>query len=210
MNYYLFPLFFLFKFIFTKDSSEYFNLNDKLKNNYYRYILGNITKRIGIEKESFLNDSRLSQKCKVKLNDSIFNQENSFSYFNKIFYDSTINKNDIHSYFNCINNPIAIYNYNKKIEEIFNYLTVLVNEKKSLFNLITTKEGASSYLIGFCIFDGCNTNDYQIIILKIMYYLNLINKTGNVIDSINNKTIIDINDEKSANPEIKILIFLKK
>ena len=204
MYYYLFPLFFLFKFIFTKDSSEYFNLYDELKNNYYRYILGNITKRIGIEKESFLNDSRLSPKCKVKLNDSIFNQENSFSYYNKIFYDSTINKNDIHSYFNCINNPIAIYNYNKKIEEIFNYLTVLVNEKKSLFNLITTKEGASSYLIGFCIFDGCNTNDYQIIILKIMYYLNLINKKGNVIDSINNKTIIDINDEKSANPEIKI------
>ena len=204
MNYYLFPLFFLFKFIFTKDSSEYFNLFDDMKDNYYRYILTNITKRIGIDKESFFNDSRLSQECKVKLNDSIFEQEKSFLYYNKIFYDSAINKNDIRSYFNCINNPIVLYNYNKKNEEIFNYLTVLINEKKSLYSLITTKEGSSSYLIGLCIFDGCNRNDYQIIILKIMYYLNLINSTDNVNDSINNKTIIDINDEKSANLEIKI------
>ena len=208
MHYYLFFLFFLFKPIFAKDSSKYFILYDEVKDNYYRYILTNITNQIGIEKESFLNDSRLSQECKVKLNDSIFNKENSFSYYNKIFYDSAINRNDIRSYFNCINNPIAINNYNKKSEVTFNYLTVFIDDKKSLYNLITTKEWSSEYLIGLCIFDGCNTNDYQIIILKIMTYLNLIftKKADKDIGNINNKSIIDLNSINSTIPEIKIYL----
>ena len=205
-----FLFFLLVNIILTKDLLNYLNFYENFEDNKY---LDNITEKIieyiGIEKESFLNDNNLSKECRIKLNNTIFNKTYNITFYKKIFFYSTFNKNDIHSYYNCINDVIE--------KEKFKYLTVLIDDKKSIYDVLTSKIDSSGYLVGLCIFDGCTNNDYKNIILKTMNYLNITNLNINNTNDKNNtnttKNYMDYNKLKNNNnitnenniiPEIKI------
>ena len=151
---------------------------------------------------SFINDLNLSEQCLTQLKSSFYQSDvsisiNSYPYYQKLFFDSSHYKNDLSSYYDCINNKIEVYSTNYKIQN-FTYLTVLIDDNKSIYDILTTNSGISSYLIGLCFIDKCTTNDYQKIIRKGLLYFNVTNKNKN--DDLN-KT--NINDEEN-NLKIKV------
>lgn len=161
----------------VKGNSEYGQYN------LFRSI---ITYFIGID-NSFINDLNLTEQCNMQLLDTFFLYELSVSvaslpYYKKFIFDSSRNKNDLSSFYDCVNEQIEnIHN--------FTYLTVLVDDQKSLYDILTTNEGISSFLYGFCFIDNCEIEDYLKIIKKGMIYLNLTKEIKNENETDNTKDL---------------------
>ena len=92
----------------------------------------------------------------------IKNLTKSISNYEIIYFSSSLDKNDINTYASCINYNESIKNGN------FTYLIVLINQKKSLYNVLTMDQTDSEYLTGLCFINGCDESSYQTILLNIM------------------------------------------
>ena len=99
---------------------------------------------------------------------------NNPSYIEQLYFGSSFNKNDINTKASCINE------YDSSQNEDFIYLNILVNKKKSLYDVLTMSETASEYITGLCFIKGCNEAQYKEILL------NLMNNVYNVKHIINN------------------------
>ena len=152
------------------------------------------------EDDSFIKDLNLSEQCNFQLENSFFQYgmsmaTTSYPYYKKLFYDSSKYKNDFSSYSNCINNKVEAYPGYYQIQN-FTYLRILIDDNKSLYDILTTNSGTSAYLIGLCFVDNCKKKDYKKIIRKALTTLNLTNQNDEDINKTN------INNDKY--PEIKI------
>ena len=132
----------------------------------------------------------------------IKNLTKSISNYEIIYFSSSLDKNDINTYASCINYNESIKNGN------FTYLIVLINQKKSLYNVLTMDQTDSEYLTGLCFINGCDESSYQTILLNIMNKVydnreNNINNTINLYENANNKN----NTNKFSEDDIKIYIF---
>ena len=118
----------------------------------------------------------------------IKNLRKSISNYEIIYFSSSFNKNDINTYTSCIN-------YNESIKNVnFTYLIVMINQKKSLYNVLTIDHTDSEYLTGLCFTDGCDEVAYQTILLNIM------NKLYDHREyNINNTIILDENNTNKNN-----------
>ena len=172
------------------------------------YILG--------EDDSFLDNLELSEQCYDKMTKSFFQYHmtisvDSFPYYQKLFLDSSRNKNDLTSYSDCIEDIKVDHDINKKVN--FTYLTVLIDSKNSLYDMLTKKSGVSEFLIGLCFIDDCEIEDYKKIIKKAMNYLNItrdssLNETENK-DRIHTRIkIYRMNDSAKAKGFVKFLELL--
>ena len=158
----------------------------------FTYLIG--------EDDSFIRDLNLSEKCNFQLENSLFlfgmsMSTLSYPYYKKLFYDSSNYKNDFSSYSNCINNKVEAYSGYDLIQN-FTYLRILIDDNKSLYDILTTNSGTSVYLFGLCFIDNCSKNDYKKIIRKALTILNLTN--------INNEDINNTNIKNEKYPKIKI------
>ena len=184
-------LLFLIKIISSLDTFKFFELNDSNPIDVcLDTIIENITKQLRLNNSSLLENLSISDTCKRQFNNSFFNEDDYINYYRKLIIDSSLNKNNIYSYYNCINKK-----YNNSS---FKYLTVLVNGDQTIYDVLNTKNiNSSSYLIGLCIVDGCANDEYKKIILKIIeHYANLNNLKENNINNTNNYTIYN-NDTNS-------------
>ena len=192
-------LLFLIKIISSLDTFKFFELNDSNPIDVcLDTIIENITKQLRLNNSSLLENLSISDTCKRQFNNSFFNEDDYINYYRKLIIDSSLNKNNIYSYYNCINKK-----YNNSS---FKYLTVLVNGDQTIYDVLNTKNiNSSSYLIGLCIVDGCTNDEYKKIILKIIeHYANLNNLKENNINNTNNYTIYnnDTNSNDTKNNDI--------
>ena len=188
------------------DDNSVFNVFRSIMN----YIIG--------EDDSFLDDLNLSEQCYDQLYHSFFQygmslSVSSFPYYRKLFMESSRIKNDLSSFSDCINNKIENYIGSYDIVN-FTYLTVLIDDNKSLYDILTSNQGISSFLIGICFIDNCTIDDYQNIIKRAMLYLNLTREeTENNETKTENEVglgikIFKINDYKKSEGFIKFLEWL--
>ena len=145
----------------------------------------------------FLNNDIISKySCLQELTKNL-------SYYELIYYSSSFNKNDINTYKTCINYNESSRNGN------FIYLIALINQKKSLYNVLTMKETMSEYLTGLCFINGCNEEDYQKILLNIMnkVYDNNYNNNNNTNNSFQEDVSLIHKTNKFSEDDVKIYIF---
>ena len=194
--------FFIFFYIYNSITS---NTNLNLLRNFKSFIpepykfFELVTYYIIGKDDSFISDLNISAQCYDQLNKSFFINNRSMSsdshpYYQKLFFYSSHNKNDLSSYSECINTK---FRYET---EKFTYLTLLIDDNKSLYDVLTTNNGTSAYLIGLCFIDSCTIDDYQLIVKKGMDFLNI---TG--FNNINNESDIN-NTGVNIQPDIKIYI----
>ena len=117
------------------------------------------------------------------------------SYFERLYFGSSLNKNDINTDISCINE------YESGQNKDFKYLTVLINKDKSLYDVLTMPETASEYLTGLCFIKGCDENQYKTIVL------NVINKVYNNHQEIFNNTHLNLKEDKFSADDIEIYTF---
>ena len=125
--------------------------------NTFTYLIG--------EEDSFIRDLNLSEKYNFQLENSLFlfgmsMSTLSYPYYKKLFYDSSNYKNDFSSCSNCINNKVEAYSGYDLIQN-FTYLRILIDDNKSLYDILIINSGASVYLFGLCFIDNCSKNDYK-------------------------------------------------
>jgi hypothetical protein len=183
---------------------------------YIFNILRSIIVYIIGEDDSFLDNLELSEQCYDKMTKSFFQYHmtisvDSFPYYQKLFLDSSRNKNDLASYSDCIEDIKVDHDINKKVN--FTYLTVLIDSKNSLYDMLTKKSGVSEFLIGLCFIDDCEIEDYKKIIKKAMNYLNITRDSS--LNETENKDRIDtrikiyrMNDSAKAKGFVKFLELL--
>ena len=215
MHDYIFFLFFLlYKIITTNDILYYLKEKEESLLDIYKYSLTeNIINHIKLNDSSFLEDLTLSGKCKDVFRDTFFNEDNYIEFYQKLLFDSSFNKNDIHSYFKCdksINIDNKVYKYK--------YLTLLINGDKSIYDeLITNNNYSSGYLIGLCIIEGCQQDEYKVIIDKVLEYYdnitkNISNDDNNYIsiekDIISKIELFNLKNSNKSNGFIKFLEYL--
>ena len=189
----------LIKIISSLDSFKFFERNDSSAIDVcLDTIIENITNQLRLNNLSLIENLSISDSCKRQFNDSFFNEDDYINYYRKFIIDSSLNKNNIYSYYNCINKKYNNFS--------FQYLTVLVNGDQTIYDVLNTKNiNSSSYLIGLCIVDGCTNEEYKKIILKIIeHYTNLNNFKENNINDTNNYTIHnnDTNSNDTKNKDI--------
>jgi hypothetical protein len=114
----------------------------------------------------------------TQLNKSFFQNKmsmsfNSFPYYRKLYFHSSKNKNDLSTYYDCITNEVESYIDYEFVKENFTFFTVLIDDKKSLYDIMTSNNGSSAYLLGLCFIDNCNMDDYKILMNQGLAYFNL-------------------------------------
>ena len=174
---------------------EFINDNDSLE--FLTQIVHNIFGPYDI----FLYGLDLSAQCYQNLVQSFFQyglsiSVSSYPYYKKLLLHSSQNKNDLSTYSYCIKNSIEDYRGYYLVRN-FTYLIVLIDDNKSLYEMLIDNNNASSYLMGLCFIDGCNKNDYKAIIEKGMEYLNLVKES-------NAYNMISKNTNNIKKPELKI------
>ena len=193
--------FFIFFYIYNLiASNDKLNLLQNFKSfipESYKFFL-EVTNYIIGKDDSFIRELNISTQCYDHLNKSFFINNKSISpdshpYYQKLFYYSSHNKNDLSSYSECINTR---FRYET---EDFTYLTLLIDDNKSLYDVLTTNNGTSAYLIGLCFIDSCTIDDYQSIVKKGMEYLNITGFNNNNESEINNTS-------NNTQPDVKIYI----
>ena len=162
--------------------------------------------------DSFINDLNLSSQCKKRLENSFFQygmsiSAISFPYYKKMLFQSSRIKNDLSSFYECINNGIEEYK-GEKDEQNFTFITILIDDKKSMYDILTTNKGISSFLIGICFIDNCEIKDYEKLIKKTLIYLN-ITKENNINKNNSNDNGFEMKIYKIDNNVVKSKGFLK-
>ena len=154
--------------------------------------------------DTFLKDLNISEQCNSQLLESFFKDKlsisaKSFPFYKKLFFHSSQKANDLSSYNDCINNKVESFmGYKSNLN--FTFLTILIDDNKSLYDILTTNRGFSSYLLGICFIDKCSINDYELIFRKGMEFYNL-SKYNN-----NNNNLNDENNKNFNNTKIKIYL----
>ena len=174
---------------------EFINDNDSLE--FLTKIVHNILGQYDI----FLYGLDLSAQCYQNLIQSFFQYGysmtvSSYPYYKKLLLHSSQNKNDLSTYSYCIKNSVEDYRGYYIIRN-FTYLIVLIDDNKSLYEMLIDNNNASSYLLGICFIDGCNKDDYNKIIEKGMKYLHLVKES-------NDYNMISKNTNNIKKPELKI------
>ena len=195
-----YSIFIFFNIYNSITSNDKLNLLQNFKSfipESYKFFL-EVTNYIIGKNDSFIRDLNISSQCYAQLNRSFFIDNKSMSpdshpYYQKLFYYSSQNKNDLSSYSECINTK-----FRNEIEN-FTYLTLLIDDNKSLYDVLTTNNGTSAYLIGLCFIDSCTIDDYQLIVKKGMDYLNITGFNNNNESDINNTSV-------NTQPDLKIYI----
>ena len=210
---YIFFLFLLLYKIITTNDIYYLKENEKSLIDIYIYSLAEtIINHINLNDSSFLDGLALSEICKENFYTTFFNDNNT-DFYKKLLFDSSFNKNDIHSYFKC-DQSIIIANKTYKYE----YLTLLINGDKSIYDELNTDNNyPSGYLIGLCIIEGCQKDEYKSIINKaIEHYDNITkyisNDDDNYIsigkDIISKIEVFNLKNNNESNGFIKFLEYL--
>lgn len=109
---------------------------------------------------------------KDNLSESCFNDvynklnQNNQSYILKFWKDSTKNKNDLGSFFDCYNIHYddGSYKHDSNILNNLIYLMIQVDsENKSKYSMTDTRYEAGNYLFGACFPNSCNEDEYKYI-----------------------------------------------
>ena len=181
-KYFFFIFFFINNFISTNNPLNLLlNSLNQISDNEEYDIFRSIFNYILGDDNSFMSDLILSEKCKNQLENSFFLYNKSISvgsypYYKKLFFHSSKSKNDLSSFSACMNEKFGYIGEN---DINFTYITVLIDDKKSLYDISTANEGISFFIIGLCFIDNCEIDDYQRIIKKAMVYLNLTKEINN-------------------------------
>jgi len=162
------------------------------------------------EDNSFLNNLNISDQCYTQLENSFFKYEmsisiSSYPYYKKLIFDSSHFKNDLSSYKNCINKKVDTYNND---HENFTFFTIFIDDKKSLYDILTTNCGTSPYLFGLCFIDNCTMSDYEVIIRKGLTLFNLTEKKDATLDFLPEIQIYKFSDNIKSEGFIKFLQLL--
>jgi len=195
----------------TPKIKEFIDDNDSLE------FLTKIIQNIFGPYDIFTYGLNLSAQCYQNLIQSFFQygmsiSVSSYPYYKKLLLHSSQNKNDLSTYSYCINNNVEDYRGYYMVRN-FTYLVILIDDNKSLYEMLIDNNNASSYIIGVCFIDGCNKDDYKIILEKGMEYLNLgrqnnyYNKASNTIQKHELK-IYMINENNKSEGFIKFLEIL--
>ena len=218
-NYLLYFIFFInYSIILNNPLNSLQDLEIEISDDYAFNIFRSIVIYLIGRDNSFINDLNLSDQCHQQLKNSLFQfnmslSVSSYSYYKKIMLHSSRIKNDLSSYSECINNQIDNYIGNNPVTN-FTFLTVLIDDNKSLYDILTSNKGVSSFLIGICFIDNCTINDYQKIIKKTMVYLNLtkeeneLNETKSARETGLGIKIYKMNDNKKSEGFMKFLEWL--
>ena len=150
-DYKIFLFFILYKIITTNDILYYLKQEEEsLLDIYINLLTEKITNYINLNNSSFLENLILSETCQDIFNNTFFNKDNYTKFYRKVIFDSSFNKNDIHSYYKCD----KIININNKTNK-YEYLILLINGDKSIYDKLNTNNNISSgFLIGLCIIEG--------------------------------------------------------
>ena len=159
-----------------RSNSKLSDDDDDDEHNLYYLFCDIINYLIGWD-DSFIQDLDLSKQCRNQLEKSFFINNWSISYFSfpyykKLYDHSSKTKNDLTLYDLCVNYEV-VYDYYDFEKENFTFITVLIDDKKSLYDVMTSNSGSSAYLLGICFIDNCTMDDYKKIINRGMTYLNL-------------------------------------
>ena len=169
----------------NKKINELLRLNGKISYDYDDdddhdsfYLFYHIVNYLIGWDDSFIKDLDLSEQCRSQLENSFFINNwsmsyYSFPYYQKLYYHSSKTKNDLTLYDECVNYEVDAYDYYDFEIENFTFITVLIDDKKSLYDVMTSNNGSSAYLLGICFIDNCTMDDYKKIVNRGMTYLNL-------------------------------------
>ena len=183
-------------------SLDYLNLNSFINDNEIgrNALLIPIIQSFLSTNTISINNLSLSENCKIK--ETYFSQkidDISLSYYSKLIFTSSKNKNDLGSPENCEND--------KNLKNL-NYISVLIENENSYYEeLKNNNSNLAYYFFGICIIDGCEKDDYIKIINSTLSNINQ-NKTEKN-ESID-KGKISIYYMKNKNKEDKIYIKILK
>jgi len=150
---------------------EFINDNDSLE------FLTKIVQNIFGSYDIFIYDLDLSAQCYRNLIQSFFQyglsiSVSSYPYYKKLLLHSSQTKKYLSTYSYCIKNNVEDYRGYYVVRN-FTYLAILIDDDKSLYEMLIDNNNTSSYINGVCFIDGCNKDDYKVILEKGMEYLNL-------------------------------------
>ena len=153
-----------------------------------------------------IND--LTYKCRTILDRSFFvfekpihhkdEEKLSLYYYNKIFFDSSTNVNDLSSYPSCINEKHNFNFTNLTVEPVDPvYVTIFIDHRKEQLAYFYNNSEITSYLVGICFVDGCNKNDIGMISKEVLKIIEIISPNETMQYSLLN--------EKRYKPETEYL-----
>ena len=147
------------------------------KENDIKYFIRNL-----VEYFNFANYTNLSQQneCEKELLKTIWNN-NMSDYIEHLYFGSSLNKNDVNTYTSCIKY------YDKPTKERYIYLTALIFENNSLYDVLSEPREEAGYITGLCFIKGCKKSDYKTILFNILN--KIYNHKTETIN--NNETIIN-------------------
>lgn len=177
------------------------SINEQLESNYI--LLKSIIQAYLSSNYSLIDNLSLSKQCLSKLNNTYYKTKNlyddnveknrndtkiSLYYYQKLFAYSSKNKNDFGI-------PEMCDNIDEKESKFLNlkekliYILVSIEIEESYYDLLmNNNSNLYNSLLGLCIVEGCNDDDYIKLINNIINYIN--NNNNNVKISIyymNNK-----------------------
>jgi hypothetical protein len=115
-------------------------------------------------------------------------QEPNQLYLIKLLKDSSKNKNDLGSYYDCnnINYQSSNDTWTDSIKDNLTYIVVHVHKESNWYNLTDTRHESGNFLWGGCVIKGCNTSEYATFFKYINdvsgLFPNLTSNDINVID----------------------------
>jgi hypothetical protein len=129
-------------------------------------------------------------------------QEPNHLYLMKLLKDSSKNKNDLGSYYDCnnINYKSINQTWTDSIKDNLTYIVVHVNKESNWYNITDTRHESGNFLWGGCVIKGCNTSEYAI-------FFKYINQVTGLFPNLtsNDVNVIDWSEEKSYQWDIVLL-----
>ena len=161
-------LFFSFFFHFIKSQNRELILKDEEK-----AILNITTFAIQLAHATLMEllrsrELNISQDCVNIINETYYNPNSP--YYHIFYYDSSKSKNDLGSYTDCLNGNMEYYYGEKeKLKENITFIVANIKEKgnKDKITKNDTSEEENNYLLGFCVINGCSSEDYQQIFISV-------------------------------------------
>ena len=147
--------------------------------------------------KSIINNtlSHPSSECERRLYDTYLNNTNDDGVYKRLLNSSSLNKNDISSYYSCLRNT-----------NDFNYYIISISPNTSLSNSVTYPKinlhyENQHYKLGVCLIKGCTHNEITELFIKIN------NENENLFFPANSiVSSIDINENKNSFSTVDIVI----
>ena len=129
----------------------------------------------------------------------IENETKKNFFFEKLIQDSSKNKNDLTTYYNCKKRK---YEYNETNLSNITYIEVIVDQTNRKMHSLESE--ALFYIFGMCVPSGCSQQDYEILLSFALRDLFRYNSTDN-ITSINCSVIL-LDEMNPKNYDLKELL----